>query len=413
MENPLYPRLKISHQIELETKMEFLPAIPEGVPFWLVVTTYLLVGALVICAAVIIGSKTTKVIINLVHSVEPEINMIRGWFRNRANQPDVEPKKYLFGAATTQSNILVGFTIVTLATLALYISIFFPVAKFVTGEKVGGVIFGMLFALGTFALLGVPRTSDIEPEHVGVLKFLNAYVKRLLPAGKVWLPPFCSYLSVNVGEQMVDMRDTDVYIQGGKQAKLHLQMTLQVNNPYLYAEKLASIGKSTSPDRDAVVDAVVGLIKSATRLYCKDIPTFEKLNEEQVNIVNKVLDDSVDPPVSRQVADWGVVIKKLFIRTIILPADYVFAANAAEREKAELISETKDVQTLVKLGDIIKNGYDELNDDGTVKKHVDGFSGVPDKERLEAAQIQQKRLSANVIRGSGMAFVNAKQGDAS
>lgn len=297
----------------------------------------------------------------------------------------MKEESFLFGTQSNMVQVGLGLIIGVVVAFTSY-----PIAYFAIGSVFESHIFAklaaLICALAVFSELGIRKLEKIKPEHQGVLNFLGKYIKVLLPAGDIWVPPFCTFKEINRGEQMVDIPETQVYTKDNRKATLHLQMQIVVSDAYEYALKLASMGKP-SDATDPVIGAMIGKVKAAVRLYCEGLEKLQSLNEQKENIVSSVTGNNglID-----ELTKWGIEIKNLIVRTVILPEELVLAANAVEVEDMQKASETKDVETLVKIGEIIKAG----------------FVDVKGKDLLEAAQLQQKRITGTIIRGRGLAVVN-------
>lgn len=296
-------------------------------------------------------------------------------------------KKFLFWTNSNIVHLSVGLAISFLIAVIGYHVAYDGIIS-VFESHMFAKISALICAIAVFFEIGIRKLEKIKPEHYGVLNFLGRYTEWLLPAGDVWVPPFCTYKEINVGEQMVDLRDTEVYTKDNRQAILHLQLQITISDAYQYALKLASMGKPGDAT-DQVIGAMIGKVKAAVRLYCEELEKLQSLNEQKQDIINSVMNSAL----VSDFAKWGIKIESLIIRTVLLPKELIAAANAVEIEDMEKASETKDVQTLVRIGKIIKKG----------------FAGVEGKELLEASQLQQKRISGTVIRGRGLAIVDDKK----
>ena len=295
-------------------------------------------------------------------------------------------KPFLFGIESNMAHIGLGLGVGAIVAFIGYLIAYWAIGS-VFESHLLAKLSALICALAIFFELAINKLEKIKPEHRGVLNFLGKYYELLLPSGDVWVPPFCTFKEVTVGEQMVDMRDTEVYTKDNRQAILHLQMQISISDAYAYALKLASMGKP-GDSSDPVIQAMIGKVKAVVRIYCEDLDKLQKLNEQKQDIVNSVMNGEV----VRELADWGIEVKNLIIRTVLLPKELIAAANAVEIEDMEKASETKDVETLVKIGEIIKAGF-----------------GVSGEKLLEASQMQQKRISGTIIRGRGLAIVDDKK----
>jgi regulator of protease activity HflC (stomatin/prohibitin superfamily) len=309
--------------------------------------------------------------------------------------------RFLFGTEKNTTQIILGLAISAGLAFVSYFIAYWAIGS-VFESHLFAKISALICAIAVFFEIGIRKIEKIKPEHKGVLIFLGQYVKVLLPAGDVWVPPFCSFKEIKTGEHMVDMRDTEVYVDQNRKAAIHLQMQVIVVDAYEYALKLASMSKP-SDETDPVIEAMIGKVKAAIRIYCETkLKKLQELNEQKENIVGCV---TRNDELNNELAKWGIKIKSLIIRTVMLPEALVLAANAVETEEMEKESESRDVKTLVRIGKIIKDGYEEKNEAGTVIEVVPGF-GVGGEKLLEASQMQQKRITGTVIRGRGLAVVN-------
>lgn len=337
------------------------------------------------------------------------------WVMKTIRQTAVQQATPLFGPLPNFGIIIFGTVASAVVAIVFYNLIAYPAVFAAFESHIAAKVIALFCSIALLFEMGVRKHTATKPEHEGLVKFFGNYIAKTVPAGDSWLPPFCERTEINVGEQTIDMRDTEVYVEKERKATLHLQAQMRVVNSYAYGKALASMTKFDSGStHDAVIQSTIGKIKAAVRLYCEKIPNLENLVEQKEDIIKKVTDDAT---LNSEVEKWGVKITGLIIRTVILPKELSDAANAVEIEQRQREAETKDAQTLVKLGSIIRNGYVEIetNPDGSPKadskpKRIRGFGqNISPEKLLTATQVQQKRVQGISMGGRGMAIINDKQ----
>ncbi len=286
-----------------------------------------------------------------------------------------------------------------------------PALNKMSGDVVGVRLIKLAIFLVVFILCY--RVKQVPLQTTAIATFLGNILGRgrKFPVGYVWVPPGFSYVTVPAGEQMLQDPSEEnqkkkeagiitisaealrsAAVANGQQGPMdkanlvsvsfEVQYSFEIINPVAYFKAETSLNATGS----SVATSLVGAIKSHVREFAVQNELFA-LPALKGQMQTALAESGIESE------EWGIRQIRIIVRKVIFPADVQKALDDAAAEIGQLAAETRDAGTLVEIAKVLKLQ----------------FPGLNDQQLLEAAQIQQKRLTAQTIRGGGRAIVVENQ----